>query len=285
MLFNAVAEWLFWDEFGARFNFIAVDYLVYTREVLGNIGSRTRSRWSLARCSRRAAASGGCSGARSRVGRAPARAPRRARWSRRRSPCAAAALAPARRPSAGRRGRRTLRERAGGERRCTSCSRRSATTSSTTSRSTSRGRDDEALRRAARAARRRRDARFASDDPRELTREIVQRGPERRLNVVLIVGREPVGRVPRRVRQPRRPHAEPRRAGAARASCSRTSTRPARAPCAGSRRSRSRCRRRPGSRSCGGPDNDDLFSLGSRVPRARLRRRASSTAATATSTT
>ena len=37
MLFNAVAEWLFWDEFGTRFNFIAVDYLVYTREVAGNI--------------------------------------------------------------------------------------------------------------------------------------------------------------------------------------------------------------------------------------------------------
>ena len=25
MLFTAVAEWLFWDEFGVRFNFIAVD--------------------------------------------------------------------------------------------------------------------------------------------------------------------------------------------------------------------------------------------------------------------
>lgn len=37
MLFGAVAEWLFWDEFGARFNFIAVDYLVYTTEVLANI--------------------------------------------------------------------------------------------------------------------------------------------------------------------------------------------------------------------------------------------------------
>ncbi len=33
----AVAEWVFWDEFAARFNFIAVDYLIYTREVLGNI--------------------------------------------------------------------------------------------------------------------------------------------------------------------------------------------------------------------------------------------------------
>ncbi len=30
LLFVAVAEWLFWDEFGVRFNFIAVDYLVYT---------------------------------------------------------------------------------------------------------------------------------------------------------------------------------------------------------------------------------------------------------------
>jgi phosphoglycerol transferase MdoB-like AlkP superfamily enzyme len=33
----ALAEWLFWDEFGSRFNFIAVDYLLYTHEVLGNI--------------------------------------------------------------------------------------------------------------------------------------------------------------------------------------------------------------------------------------------------------
>jgi phosphoglycerol transferase MdoB-like AlkP superfamily enzyme len=37
LLVVAIAEWLFWEEFGARFNFIAVDYLIYTREVLGNI--------------------------------------------------------------------------------------------------------------------------------------------------------------------------------------------------------------------------------------------------------
>lgn len=37
LIFVAVAEWLFWDEFGARANFIAVDYLVYRREVTGNI--------------------------------------------------------------------------------------------------------------------------------------------------------------------------------------------------------------------------------------------------------
>lgn len=37
MLFDAVAEHLFWLEFSTRFNFIAVDYLVYTTEVIGNI--------------------------------------------------------------------------------------------------------------------------------------------------------------------------------------------------------------------------------------------------------
>jgi len=35
--FNVVSEWFFWDEFGKRFNFIAVDYLVYTHEVIKNI--------------------------------------------------------------------------------------------------------------------------------------------------------------------------------------------------------------------------------------------------------
>ncbi len=37
LAFIIIAEWLFWDEFGARFNFIAVDYLIYTTEVIGNI--------------------------------------------------------------------------------------------------------------------------------------------------------------------------------------------------------------------------------------------------------
>ncbi len=37
MIFNGVSEYLFWDEFQTRFNFIAVDYLIYTNEVLGNI--------------------------------------------------------------------------------------------------------------------------------------------------------------------------------------------------------------------------------------------------------
>ncbi|WP_158211117.1 alkaline phosphatase family protein [Myroides phaeus] len=34
---NSVSEFFFWNEFGVRFNFIAVDYLVYTNEVIGNI--------------------------------------------------------------------------------------------------------------------------------------------------------------------------------------------------------------------------------------------------------
>ena len=37
ILFDVVAELVFWDEFSVRFNFIAVDYLVYTQEVLANI--------------------------------------------------------------------------------------------------------------------------------------------------------------------------------------------------------------------------------------------------------
>lgn len=37
LLFVSIGEYLFWDEFGVRYNFIAVDYLVYTHEVIGNI--------------------------------------------------------------------------------------------------------------------------------------------------------------------------------------------------------------------------------------------------------
>ena len=37
IVFNAFSEWFFWEEFGKRFNFIAVDYLVYTTEVINNI--------------------------------------------------------------------------------------------------------------------------------------------------------------------------------------------------------------------------------------------------------
>lgn len=37
LIFDGCAEYLFFDEFGTRFNFIAIDYLIYTREVVANI--------------------------------------------------------------------------------------------------------------------------------------------------------------------------------------------------------------------------------------------------------
>ncbi len=37
ILQNGISEYFFWNEFGVRYNFIAVDYLVYTNEVIGNI--------------------------------------------------------------------------------------------------------------------------------------------------------------------------------------------------------------------------------------------------------
>jgi len=48
LVFNAVAEWLFWDEFSTRFNFIAVDYLIYTNEVIGNISQSYPIAWIIA---------------------------------------------------------------------------------------------------------------------------------------------------------------------------------------------------------------------------------------------
>jgi phosphoglycerol transferase MdoB-like AlkP superfamily enzyme len=48
LLFNAAAEYFFWDEFGTRFNFIAVDYLVYTTEVIGNIRQSYPIEWIVA---------------------------------------------------------------------------------------------------------------------------------------------------------------------------------------------------------------------------------------------
>tara|TARA_R110000787_G_scaffold286397_1_gene404622 strand:+ start:9217 stop:11085 length:1869 start_codon:yes stop_codon:yes gene_type:complete len=37
VIFDVASEYAFWQEFSVRYNFIAVDYLVYAREVLGNI--------------------------------------------------------------------------------------------------------------------------------------------------------------------------------------------------------------------------------------------------------
>ena len=48
LVFTAVSEFVFWNEFSARFNFIAVDYLIYTREVIGNIRESYPLGWMLA---------------------------------------------------------------------------------------------------------------------------------------------------------------------------------------------------------------------------------------------
>lgn len=45
LLFTAIAEYFFWNEFGSRFNFIAIDYLVYTTEVVGNIRQSYPIEW------------------------------------------------------------------------------------------------------------------------------------------------------------------------------------------------------------------------------------------------
>ncbi|HNP07185.1 MAG TPA: hypothetical protein PKN99_06145 [Cyclobacteriaceae bacterium] len=45
LIFNSISEWFFWEEFTTRFNFIAVDYLVYTTEVIGNIQQSYPIEW------------------------------------------------------------------------------------------------------------------------------------------------------------------------------------------------------------------------------------------------
>lgn len=47
ILFVALSEGVFWNEFSSRFNFIAVDYLIYTREVIGNIRQSYSVEWML----------------------------------------------------------------------------------------------------------------------------------------------------------------------------------------------------------------------------------------------
>jgi phosphoglycerol transferase MdoB-like AlkP superfamily enzyme len=48
LLFGVVSEFVFWQEFTTRFNFIAVDYLIYTNEVIGNIRESYPVPWILA---------------------------------------------------------------------------------------------------------------------------------------------------------------------------------------------------------------------------------------------
>lgn len=47
IIFSCIAEITFWDEFQTRFNFIAVDYLIYTTEVINNIVESYPIGWML----------------------------------------------------------------------------------------------------------------------------------------------------------------------------------------------------------------------------------------------
>lgn len=47
LLFISVSEIIFWSEFRCRFNFVAVDYLIYTNEVIGNIKESYPIYWIL----------------------------------------------------------------------------------------------------------------------------------------------------------------------------------------------------------------------------------------------
>lgn len=48
LVFNALSEYFFWKEFSVRYNFIAVDYLVYTNEVWKNIEQSYPIYWLIA---------------------------------------------------------------------------------------------------------------------------------------------------------------------------------------------------------------------------------------------
>lgn len=45
LVIDSIGEFLFWNEFNTRYNFIAVDYLVYTNEVVGNITQSYSVEW------------------------------------------------------------------------------------------------------------------------------------------------------------------------------------------------------------------------------------------------
>jgi phosphoglycerol transferase MdoB-like AlkP superfamily enzyme len=47
LVFIALSEFTFWEEFSTRFNFIAVDYLIYTQEVIGNLRESYPIGWML----------------------------------------------------------------------------------------------------------------------------------------------------------------------------------------------------------------------------------------------
>ena len=204
LLFSVVAEWLFWGEFASRFNFIAVDYLVYTREVVANIRESYPVAPILAPAGRDRVRRSGCRCARERSPpRAVADAPLGRRPAALLGVAGAAALgfvAVGATPAP--RLRQPLRQGAGEERALRAVLRVPEQRARLRARSTSPRATSDALGRAARARSPSPARRFASDDPRELARDVRRAGPEQRLNVVLVVVESLSARIPRGLRRP-----------------------------------------------------------------------------------
>jgi phosphoglycerol transferase MdoB-like AlkP superfamily enzyme len=180
LLFLAVGEWLFWEEFDGRFNFIAVDYLVYTREVLGNIVQSYPVGWILAAIAAIATVVFVASWPGRPVERVRApRAALAAAWT------AAVVVVTA--------GVDTSLKDRGADKYVAELSGNGLYELFAAFRSNEidyarfyRTLPEAEVFAALRAELATREARFVSADPRDLTREIVHVGPERRLNVVLV---------------------------------------------------------------------------------------------------
>lgn len=180
LAFLAVAEWLFWDEFDSRFNFIAVDYLVYTREVLGNIVQSYPVGRILLALGAIASVLFVATWPRRPAARAPVpRAALAATWIL----AAAAATAGVDANLKDRGANRYVAELSGNGLYQLFAAFRSNELDYARFYRTLPEAEVFALLREELATR---DARFVSADPRDITRDIVNPGPERRLNVVLV---------------------------------------------------------------------------------------------------
>ena len=290
LLFGAVAEATFWLEFATRFNFIAVDYLLYTHEVVGNIRESYPVPWiltglALAAAGDRLLSCGAGCGTRTRD-------PRRAGagWLMWPPPwrCRPLALSDRVRrpdgPDRQRLRRRARRQRVVHLRRGHAPQRARLRSLLRHHAAGGRRPDPGGARRRAQAAGRRR-----TPEPRS-TRVRSDRAPRAGHAGAAAPrgadhGGKPVGRVRRRLRLDRRPHPQSGSLCARRPQIHATPTPPGRAPCAGSRRRRSGTPPVPGQSIVRRPGQRASGDGGRAAASARGTRRASSTAGTATSTT
>ena len=279
LLFVAVAEWTFWDEFQARFNFIAVDYLVYTTEVIGNIRQSYPVGWILTAVATLALATFLASGRWRRVARDDAGFAARSvvvlAW------LAASLLATGlvSGEMKDRSGNAYVNELAGNGIYQFFAAYRSASLDYAAL--LPHGADRRSLGAGARAGRHARrhllrTHRHRPPHPQRRARAAHERGADQR--------GEPVRGVLRQLWPQGFADPEPGRADPATACCSPTCGPPARAPCAGSRRCRCRCRPRRANPSSAA-STTRAWSRWARCSAARATTRSSCTAATARSTT